>query len=114
VQTFPSIVSDWKTRLEDELIQMVQVSLSEPFTKGHLPLATTIFYCSACHIKLFYPQVLVHQCSTLERKVDPAQCLAWNSFGNIKFRRDIHQAAIDIVDLFGLDPKVTTADTGGS
>jgi hypothetical protein len=104
-QTLPSIVSDWKIRLDDELIQMAQLKLSEPFTKDHLLLATTVFYCSACAIDLFYPQVLVHMCpsSHIERT-------AWNSSGNIKFYRDVHQAAIDVIHILGLDPKTVTAE----
>jgi hypothetical protein len=112
MQTLPSIVSDWKIRLDDELIRMAQLKLSEPFTKNHLLLATTVFYCDACHIELFYPRVLVHQCSSPNGNVvvDPLQCPAWNSSGNIKFDRDVHQAAIDIINTLGLDTKVVTAE----
>jgi len=117
MQTLPSIISDWKTRLEDELIKMMQVTLSGPFTKDHLLLATTVFRCDACHINLFYPQVLVHHCVTPRsewQKVDPTKCLAWNSSGSIKFNRDVHQAAIDIVNILGLDPKVVTTENMAS
>ena len=112
MQTFPSITSDWKIRLDDELIRMVQVKLSEPFAKDQLLLATTVFYCDACHMDLFYPQVLVHQCSPPHRIVvaNPLRCPAWNSSGNIKFDRNVHQAAIDIIDILGLDPKAVTAE----
>ena len=99
MQKLPSIVSDWKIRLDDELIRMAQIKLSEPFTKDQLLLATTIFYCDACHMDLFYPQVLVHPCSS-----------PWNSSGNIKFNRDVHHAAIDIINVLGLDPKTVTVD----
>jgi hypothetical protein len=112
METLPSIFSDWKIRLDDELIRMVQVKLSEPFTKDQLLLATTVFYCDACHVDLFYPQVLVHRCPTPFR-IDVVNCLecpAWNSSGNIKFNRNVHQAAIDIIDMLGLDPKVVTAE----
>jgi hypothetical protein len=112
LQTLPSIIANWTTRLENELIQMVQVVLSEPFTKDHLLLATTIFYCDACHINLFYPQVLVHQCPIplSWREPEPIECPAWNSSGKIIFNQDVHQAAIDIVDILGLDPKVVTGE----
>jgi hypothetical protein len=111
MQTFPSIVSDWKIRLDDELTRMVQVKLSEPFTKDQLMLATTVFHCDACHMDLFYPQVLVHRCSSpFGINVDPLKCPAWNSSGNIKFDRNVRQAAIDIIDVLGLDPKVVTAE----
>ena len=43
MQTLPSIVSDWKVRLDDELVRMVQAKLSEPFTKDQLLPATTAF-----------------------------------------------------------------------
>ena len=112
MQTLPSIFSDWKIRLDDELVRMVQVELSEPFTKDQLLLATTVFYCSACDIDLFYPQVLVHRCP-VPFKVSVANCLecpAWNSSGNIKFDGNVHQAAIDIIDILGLDPKTVTAE----
>ena len=56
-QTLPSIVSDWKVRLDDKLVRMVQAKLSEPFTKDRLLLPITVFYCDACN------QVLVHTCS---------------------------------------------------
>ena len=36
---------------------------------------------------------------------DSLQCPAWNSSGNIKFNRNVHQAAIDTIDILGLDPK---------
>ena len=101
----PSIFSDWKIRLDDELIRMVQGKLSKPFTKDQLLLATTVFYCDACHIVLFYPQVLVHQCSSPDGIIP-----AWNSSGNIKFDRDGHQAAIDIIHILGLDPMAVTAE----
>jgi hypothetical protein len=103
METLPSIFSDWKIRLDDELIRMVQVELSEPFTKDQLLLATTVFYCEACHINLFYPRVLVHRCSS-------GIFHAWNSSGNIKFDRDVYQAAIDIINILGLDPKTVTAE----
>ena len=111
MQNMPSIFSDWKIRLEDELIRMVQVKLSEPFTKDQLLLATTVFYCDACHIDLFYPQVLVHRCPIPFRDivVNCLECPAWNSSGNIKFDRNVHQAAVDIIDILVLDPKVVTA-----
>ena len=105
MQTFPSIFSDWKIRLDDELIRMVQVKLSEPFTKDQLLLATTVFYCDACLVELFYPQVLVHRCPSHFRAIP-----AWNSSGNIKFDRNVHQAAIDIINILGLDPKAVTAE----
>ena len=112
MQTLPSIVSDWKIRLDDELVRMVQAKLSEHFTKDQLLLATTVFYCDACYIDLFYPQVLVHRCSSPYRVAihDSLDFPAWNSFGNIKFDRNIHQAAIDIIDILGLDPKAVTAE----
>ena len=113
MQTFPSIFSDWKNRLDDELVRMVQVKLPEPFTKDQLQLATTVFCCDACHVDLFYPQVLVHQCSQLSYRMSlqyPLKCPAWNSSGNIKFDRDVHQAAIDIIDILGLDPKAVTTE----
>ena len=111
MQILPSIVSDWKIRLDNELIRMVQAKLSEPFEKDQLLLATTVFYCGTCHMDLFYPQVLVHQCASpyMTTIVDPSQCSAWNSSGNIKFDQDIHKAAIDIIDILGLDPKTVTA-----
>ena len=56
---------------------------------------------------LFYPQVLVHKCSTLYRSNLP---LAWNSSGSIIFDRNVHQAAIDVIDILGLDPKSVTAE----
>ena len=34
MQTLPSIVSDWKVRLDDKLARMVQAKLSEPFKIG--------------------------------------------------------------------------------
>jgi len=104
----PSIFSDWTSRLDDELIRMVQVELSEPFTKDHLLLATTVFHCDACHIDLFYPGVLVHQCSFVYQR-SLSQCPTWNSSGNIKFDRDVHQAAIDIINILGLNPKTVTS-----
>ena len=112
MQTLPTIFSDWKIRLDDELIRMVQVGLSEPFTKDQLLLATTVFYCDACHVDLFYPRVLVHRCQTPFRAVvvNCLKCPAWNSSGNIKFDRDVHQAAIDIINILGLDPKAVTAE----
>ena len=55
MKTFPSTVSDWKFRLDDKLVRMIQVKLSEPFTKDQLPLATIVFYCDPCRIILFYP-----------------------------------------------------------
>ena len=112
MQTLPSIFSDWKIRLDDELVRMVQVGLSEPFTKDQLLLATTVFYCGACHIDLFYPQVLVHRCPTPFKAivVNCLECPAWNSSGNIKFARYGHQAAIDIINILGLDPKTVTAE----
>ena len=112
MQTLPSIFSDWKIRLDDELIRMVQVELSKPFTKDQLLLATTVFYCVACHIDLFYPQVLVHRCPSPFRivVVNCLECPAWNSSRNIKFDRNVHQAAIDIIDILGLDPKAVTAE----
>ena len=109
MQTFPSIFSDWRIRLDNELIGMVQVKISEPFTKDQLLLATTVFYCDTCHIDLFYPHVLIHRCPSsiaTYRLGYPA----WNSSGNIKFDRNAHQAAIDIIDILGLDPKVVTAE----
>jgi hypothetical protein len=110
MQILPSIVSDWKIRLDDELIRMVQVKLLKPFAKDQLLLATTVFYCDACDMDLFYPQVLVHQCLKGISKFDPLRCPAWNSSRSIKFDRDIHQAAIDIIDILGLDPKAVTAE----
>ena len=112
IQALPSIVSDWKVRLDDKLVLMVQAKISEPFTKDQLLLATTVFYCGACHMELFYPQVLVHQCSSSYQKTveSPLRCRAWNSSRNIKFSRNVHQAAIDIIDILGLDPKSVTAD----
>ena len=115
MQTFPSIISDWKTRL---VIQMAQVTLSEPFTKDHLPLATTMFHCDACHTNLSCPRFLVHQCPApynarwyrMDPVQCPSQCPAWNSSGDIKSKRDIHQAVIDIVYILGLDPRVVTAE----
>ena len=109
MQNLPSIVSDWKVRLDDELVQMVQVKLSETFTKDHLLLATTVFYCNACQIDLFYPQVLVHKCLSLY-KSSSSRYLVWNSSGNIKFNQNVHQSAIDIIDVLGLDPKAVTAE----
>ena len=108
MQILPSIVSDWKIRLDDELVWMVQVELSEPFTKDQLLLATTVFYCDACDMDLSYSQVLVHKCSSYHR--NPLQCPAWNSSGSIKFNRNVHQAAIGIIDILGLDPKTVTAE----
>ena len=108
MQTLPSIFSDWKIRLDDELVRMVQVELSEPFTKDQLLLATTVFYCDTCRINLFYPRVLVHECSTTYRR-NPSQCPAWNSSGNIKFNQDVRQGLIDIIDVLGFDPKTVTA-----
>ena len=112
MQTLPSIFSDWKIRLDDELVRMVQVELSEPFTKDQLLLATTVFYCGACHIELFYPRVLVHRCPIPFKDivVNCLECPAWNSSGNIKFNKNVHQAAIDIIDILGLDPKTVTAE----
>ena len=136
MQTFPSIFSDWKIRLDNELIRMVKVKLSEPFTKDQLLLATTVFYCDACHIILFYPQVLIHRCprvnclgyptwnysenikfdENLHRAaiyitdISGLDSKAWNSSGNIQFDRYVHQAAIDIINILGLDPKVVTAE----
>ena len=107
MQILPSIFSDWKIRLDDELVRMVQVELSEPFTKDQLLLATTVFYCDTCRINLFYPRVLVHECSSTYQR-NPFECPAWNSSGNIKFNRDLHQATIDIIDILGLNPKVVT------
>ena len=107
MQTLPSIFSDWKIRLDDQLVRMVQAKLSEPFTKDQLLLATTVFYCDVCHINLFYPRVLVHECSSTYQR-NPFECPAWNSSGNIKFNRDLHQATIDIIDILGLNPKVVT------
>jgi len=91
---------------------MVQVKLSEPFTKDQLLLATTVFYCGVCQMDLFYPQVLVHKCSTslYQSNPGPTQYLAWNSCGNIKFVRNVHQAVIDIINILGLDPNTVTAD----
>ena len=112
MQTFPSIFSDWKNRLDDELVRMVQVKLSEPFTKDQLLLATTVFYCGACDVDLFYPQVLVHKCTWphMTSLDNSLKYPAWNSSGSIKFDRDIHQAAIDIINILGLDPKAVTAE----
>ena len=113
MQTLPSIFSEWKIRLDDELVRMVQVELSEPFTKDQLLLATTVFYCGTCHIDLFYPRVLIHRCPTPKGiVVNSLKCpaSAWNSSRNIKFDRNIHQAAIDIIDILGLDPKTVTAE----
>ena len=112
MRTLPSIVSEWRLRLDDQLIRMVQVKISEPFTKDQLLLATTVFYCDTCHIDLFYPQVLIHQCSPPCKNivVNPLQCPTWNSSENIKFDRNVHQAAIDIIDILGLDPKFVTAE----
>jgi hypothetical protein len=106
MQTLPSIFSDWKIRLDDELVRMVQVELSEPFTKDQLLLATTVFYCDACHTNLFYPRVLVHRCSY----VPPWKFVRWNSSGNIIFDQDVHQAVIDIINILGLDPKTVAAE----
>ena len=97
MQTLPSIFSDWKIRLDDELIRMVQVKLSEHFTKDQLLLVTTVIYCDACRMVLFYPQVLVHKCSSPYGIIP-----AWNSSGNIKFDLDVHHAAIDIIDILVL------------
>ena len=113
MQLLPSIVSDWKIRLDDELIRMVQVKFLEPFTKDQLPLATTVFYCDACDMDLFYPQVLVHHCSS-PYKLHPFQCPVWNTSGSIKFNRDVHQAAIEIISILGLDPKAVTAEDMGT
>ena len=112
MQILPSIISEWKVRLDDELVRMVQVQLSEPFTKDQLLLATTVFYCDACRMDLFYPQVLVHICSSPNgiNVLNPLPCPAWNSSGNIRFDRNVHQAAIDIIDILGLDPKTVTAE----
>jgi hypothetical protein len=112
MQTLPSIFSEWKIQLDDELVRMVQAKLSEPFTKDQLLLATTVFYCGACRINLFYPQVLVHRCPIPFRDivVNCLECPPWNSSGKIKFDRNVHQAAIDIIDILGLDPKTTTAE----
>jgi hypothetical protein len=111
MQALPSIFSDWKVRLDDELVRMVQVGLSEkPFTKDQLLLATTVFYCNACRLDLFYPQVLVHKCSTSRFHGDPPQYLVWNSSGSITFQTHVHQAAIDIINILGLDPKAVTAE----
>ena len=107
MQTFPSIVSDWKVRLDDELVRIVQPKLSEPFTKDQLLLATTVFFCDVCQMDLCYPRVLVHKCST-PCQSNPSQSLAWNSSGNIKFDRNVHQAAIDIINILGFDPKAVT------
>jgi len=111
MQTLPSIFSDWKIRLDDELIRMVQVDLSEPFTKDQLLLATTVFYCDSCHIDLFYPQVLVHRCPRPFKAivVNCLECRPWNFSRNIKFYPHVHQAAVDIIDILGLDPKTVTA-----
>ena len=111
MQTLPSIFSDWKIRLDDELIRMVQVELSEPFTKEQLVLATTVFYCDSCHIDLFYPRVLVHRCPIPFKAivVNCLECPLWNSSRNIKFYRHVHQAAVDIIDILGFDPKAVTA-----
>ena len=108
MQTFPSILSDWKILLDDELIQMVQVELSdsEPFTKDRLLLSSTVFHCDACDMALFYPRVLVHQCISRHGRT-----LALNSSGNIKFDRDVHQAVIDIINILGLDPKHEASTT---
>ena len=108
MQTLPSIISDWKVRLDDELVQMVQLELSEPFTKDQLLLATTVFYCDVCEVELFYPRVLVHECSRTTYQSNPLHYPAWNSSGNILFDRDVQQAAIDIVDILGFDPKAVT------
>jgi hypothetical protein len=110
VETLPSIISGWKIRLDDELVRMVQDKLSEPFTKDQLLLATTVFYCDACHGDLFYPQVLVHQCPSPYTGWNSLQCPSWNSSGHIKFDRGVHQVAIDIINVLGLDPKVVTAE----
>ena len=112
MQTLPSIFSDWKIRLDDELVRMVKMEFSETFTKDQLLLATTVFYCGACHIELFYPRVLVHRCPIPFKDivVNCLECPAWNSSGNIKFNKNIHQAAIDIIDILGLDPKTVTAE----
>ena len=111
MQTLPSIFSDWKIRLDDELTRMVQVELSEPFTKDQLLLATTVFYCDACHIDLFYPQVLVHRCPKPSGFIvmNGLEYPGWNSSGNIKFDRNIYQAAVDIIEILGFDPKAVTA-----
>ena len=110
MQTLPSIISDWKVRLDDELVQMVQLELSEPFTKDQLLLATTVFYCDVCEVELFYPRVLVHECSRTTYQSNPLHYPAWNSSGNILFDRDVQQAAIDIVDILGFDPKAVTSE----
>ena len=113
-KTLPSIISDWKTRLDDQLIRMVQIKLPETFTKDQLLLATTVFYCDACHMDLFYPRVLVHQCSPpykiIEITRNPIQSPVWNSSGDIKFDPNVHQAAIDIINILGLDPKTVTSE----
>lgn len=114
VQILPSVISDWKTRLEGELVQMMKVKLSKPITKDHLLLATTIFYCDKCNMNLFYPRVLVHRCSTpymaWPAEMEPANCPAWNSSKSIMFNLNVHLAAVDIIHILGLDPKVTTAE----
>jgi hypothetical protein len=114
MQSLPSIFSDWRIRLDDELIRMVQlqVELPEPFSKDQLLLATTVFYCDACHTNLFYPRVLVHRCAKPFKDVvvNCLECPAWNSCGNIKFDRNVHQAAVDIIEILGLDPKTVTAE----
>ena len=107
MQTLPSIVSDWKVRLDDELVGMVQVKLSQNISFCLLPLSFTVTLAT---MDLFYPKVLVQTCSSNRINVrDPLQCPAWNSSGNIKFDRNVHQAAIDIIDILGLDPKTVTA-----
>ena len=91
---------------------------SRTFHKGSSSLATTMFHCDACHTNLSCPRFLVHQCPApynarwyrMDPVQCPSQCPAWNSSGDIKSKRDIHQAVIDIVYILGLDPRVVTAE----
>ena len=71
MQTLPSI-----GKSDDE--RMVQVELSKSFKKDHRLLAPTVFYCDACRIDLFYPQVLVH-CCPKPSGVIVVEYSAWNT-----------------------------------
>ncbi|PPQ96934.1 hypothetical protein CVT26_005938 [Gymnopilus dilepis] len=126
VSTFRGVTGRWQRRTECTLELLTAEACSEDkkglFDRGMvLDLATTWFSCTKCNSVMRHPRVLVHGCATsgcvrIDRS--DAYVLAvdalvhrslYNSQGCIQLQRHNYTFMTQVVQLCGLDPKITTA-----
>ncbi len=117
-------LKNWEEATRIKVLQLMRDSLRNPTIKPqNLHLATTIFFCNACHKFLSYPEVCVHPCAfdpdelnrfrTLCMLVDSGKgATSWNVNQQITFRKQDQQAAIDILQVIDctMDYSVVTVD----